>query len=109
MRNLSIFFNKVLAGVLTEVHTKEYVFCYDEAYFADMSKPAISLTLPKNQQIHKSKYIFPVFSNMIAEGANRNLQKMVYKIADDDVISFLIYTAQYDTIGAITIQPYENK
>lgn len=109
MRKLAVFCHKTFAGVLTEVSPQAYTFWYDDAYFQDKAKPAISLTLPKSQQMHQSTCIFPVFSNMIAEGANRDLQRKFYKIANYDVISFLIYTAQYDTIGAITVAPYESQ
>ncbi|TAE19430.1 MAG: phosphatidylinositol kinase [Bacteroidetes bacterium] len=104
MRQLEVYNHGILAGILTEVSRESYVFRYDDAYFHDKTKFAISLTLPKTQQEYQSKHIFPFFSNMIAEGANRALQRAVYQIDDDDVVSFLIHTAQYDTIGSVTVK-----
>lgn len=105
MRKLAVYHNQALAGVLTEESPQAYIFRYDDAYFADATKPSISLTLPKSRQEYRSTHIFPFFSNMTAEGANRALQKLVYQLHDHDVIGFLIHTAQHDTIGAITIRP----
>jgi serine/threonine-protein kinase HipA len=105
MRKLAVYYQQILAGVLAEESPESYIFRYDDAYFADATKPSISLTLPKSRQEHRSTHIFPFFSNMTAEGANRALQKSVYQLHDHDVISFLLHTAQHDNIGAITIRP----
>lgn len=51
--------NGYLAGILTEVSPTEYVFRYDDGYFADSKMPAVSLTLPKTQQEYRSAYLFP--------------------------------------------------
>ena len=39
------------------------IFKYDENYFRDDSKPAISLTLPKTQKEYDSEFLFPFFFN----------------------------------------------
>ena len=49
--------NGYLAGILTEVSPTEYVFRYDDGYFADSKMPAVSLTLPKTQQEYRSAYL----------------------------------------------------
>lgn len=50
MKKLAIYRNKEFSGILIEESRGNYVFEYDDAYFLDSSKPAISLTLPKPQQ-----------------------------------------------------------
>ncbi|MCC9167988.1 HipA N-terminal domain-containing protein [Pontibacter harenae] len=105
MRIAQVYWNDILAGTLTEVNPNEYIFCYDNAYFIDSALPAISLTLPKRQQVYKSNFLFPFFFNMLAEGVNRNLQNRQLRIDEHDYFSLLMATAQYDTIGAITIKP----
>lgn len=104
MRKLAIFHNHILAGVLIEVSRDSYIFTYENDYFKDKNKPAISLTLPKNKQTHKSQFIFPFFSNMIAEGENLVIQTKSFKIDDNDILSLLEKTAQYDSIGSITVR-----
>jgi len=105
MRSAEIYHNGILAGLLTESNSRTFEFKYDSVYFADDSKPAISLTLPKNQLVHTSEYLFPFFYNMLSEGTNRTVQMRQLKIDEKDFFGLLLATAQYDTIGAITIKP----
>ncbi len=107
MRKVKVYRNGVYAGTLTEESRKSYSFLYDDAYFHDTNKPAISLTLPKTQQEYHSEYLFPFFFNMLSEGANRKLQSTQLKIDEEDHFGLLMATAQYDTIGAITVRPIE--
>ena len=68
MRQGAVYMNGKLAGILTEISPTEYVFKYDDTYYADDMQPAVSLTLPKTQQEYRSAYLFPFFSNMLSEG-----------------------------------------
>ncbi|HCC70051.1 MAG TPA: phosphatidylinositol kinase [Bacteroidales bacterium] len=104
MRKGAVYSKNVLAGILTEKDSGEYVFTYENEYFYDITKPGISLTLPKNQQEYTSKHLFPFFFNMISEGANRAVQSKQLKIDENDFFGLLLATAQYDTIGAITVR-----
>jgi HipA-like protein len=105
MRAMEIYRNGILAGTLTEADRQRYVFRYDGKYFNDASKPGISLTLPKTQKEYSSKFLFPFFFNMLSEGANRKLQSTQLRIDEEDHFGLLAATAQYDTIGAITVKP----
>jgi serine/threonine-protein kinase HipA len=106
---MEIYRNGILAGMLTEVNRKEFVFLYEDAYFADAGKAAISVTLPKTQQEYRSEFLFPVFFNMLSEGVNRKLQSTQLKIDEADNFGLLMATAQYDTIGALTVKPIHTK
>jgi len=105
MKAMEIYRNGVLAGILSEENRKSYIFRYDERYFNDTTKPAISLTLPKSKKEYTSQYLFPFFFNMLSEGENRKLQSIQLKIDEEDNFGLLMATAQYDTIGAITVKP----
>ncbi len=105
MRALEIYRNQDLAGWLTEENDGSYKFEYDQTYFNDSSKSAISLTLPKTRQLYKSPVLFPFFFNMLSEGVNRKLQSRLLKIDEADHFGLLGATAQFDTIGAITVKP----
>ncbi len=105
MRTLEIYRNGILAGLLIEENRKKYIFRYDEQYFIDDHDPAISLTLPKTQKEYISEFLFPFFFNMLSEGVNRKLQSVQLKIDEEDNFGLLAATAQYDTIGAITVNP----
>jgi len=105
MRKLAVFRNKIYAGELTEENFQSYVFRYDDAYYLDDKGPGISLTLPKSQREYRSPFLFPFFFNMLSEGVNRKLQCRVLKIDEQDDFGLLSATAQYDTVGAVTVKP----
>lgn len=102
---MEIYRNGTLAGTLTEENRQYFVFRYDDNYFKDTDKPAISLTLPKTQKEYSSKFLFPFFFNLLSEGVNRKLQCRLLRIDEEDNFGLLMATAQYDTIGAITVKP----
>ena len=106
MRRAEVYRNRTLAGILAEKDSG-YIFTYNLEYFNDNSKPGISLTIPKTQLSHSSDYLFPFFYNMLSEGTNRVLQSKQLKIDEKDFFGLLLATAQYDTIGAITVKQIE--
>lgn len=105
MRTLEIYRNGILAGLLIEENRKQYIFRYDDRYFMDEKNPAISLTLPKTQKEYRSEFLFPFFFNMLSEGVNRKLQSVQLRIDENDDFGLLAATAQFDTIGAVTVKP----
>jgi HipA-like protein len=105
MRVAEIYYNRVLAGTLTESDERNYTFIYDDRYLSNPLLPAVSLTLPKTQRSYEAPYLFPFFYNMLAEGVNRQLQSRQLRIDEDDSFGFLLATAASDTIGAITVKP----
>lgn len=109
MRNAKVYRNGFLVGELTEHNRKKYTFTYDGAWFNDPEKPAVSLTLPKTQRTYESEYLFPFFFNMLSEGVNKRLQSNLLRIDENDHFGLLLATAQFDTIGAITVKPFEKK
>jgi serine/threonine-protein kinase HipA len=109
MRKAEVYHNSILAGELIEENQNHYRFRYDDRYFNNPDLPAISLTLPKTKQEYVSEYIFPFFSNMVAEGTNLAIQGRYLKIDERDIIRLLGATAGSDTIGAVTIKLIDNK
>lgn len=104
MRKAEVYENHILAGTLEQTDKGEFVFRYDDLYFADAGKRAISLTLPKEKQEYRSPVLFPFFFNMLSEGANKRIQCLEYKIDERDHFGLLLATANRDTIGAVTVK-----
>ncbi len=109
MRALEVYRNGILAGVLTEEDRHQYLFRYDDTYFIDLNRPAVSLTLPKTKKEFRSEFLFPFFFNMLSEGANKKLQSTQLQIDEEDSFGLLMATAQNDTIGAVTVKPISAK
>ena len=70
MREVSVFFNKTLAGKLTEESAQSYVFEYDKSYLANSDNPSIAYEFPKTQTKFRSNALFPFFANILPEGKN---------------------------------------
>lgn len=104
MKEAIVYRNNEPAGRLTQTDSGSYIFRYEDAYFRDPSKKSVSLTLSKKNQEYKCDTLFPFFSNMLSEGANRTLQSRQLQIDEEDEFSLLLATAAVDTIGAVTIK-----
>lgn len=84
MKQLEVYFNEIKAGILTEKHPGiGYSFQYCKDYL-DSPMPPISATLPKRTDAFYSEHLFPFFSNMIPEGANRRVICRSLKIDEQD-------------------------
>lgn len=105
MRKAAVYLRGEFAGELTEVSRTDYRFRYDDDYFANPGKPAISLSLDKSQQEYRSKYLFPFFFNLLSEGSNRMAQSRALQIDENDHFGILLATAQSDVPGAVTVKP----
>jgi serine/threonine-protein kinase HipA len=108
MRAAAIIRNGEKVGALVQHSKRSYEFTYDDAWYENPSRPAVSLTMPKDQKVYTSDHLFPFFFNMLSEGANRKLQARQLKIDEEDYFGLLLEIAQTDTIGAITVRPVEN-
>lgn len=100
----AVYNNQILAGHLEKTLKGAYVFTYTVAYYQNKELPAISLTLPKNQQQYQSSQLFPFFHGLLSEGVNKDIQCSVLKIDEKDAFTRLLKTSQVDNIGAITIK-----
>lgn len=106
MRQGEVYCKEIFAGIIRE-EKNGYVFEYDDNYLSNEAYPPISLTLPKSNKIHSSKYLFPFFFNMLSEGYNKNVLLRSYKIDEKDYFGLLLATTSNDTIGAVTIKKYD--
>jgi len=104
MRRVEVYYKNNLAGHLIEHHQSQYEFSYTEDWVSNKGMPPISLTLPKTTTPYTSEYLFAFFHNMLPEGTNRKVICTHHKIDQRDYFGLLIKTAEYDTIGAVTIK-----
>lgn len=106
MRQLEILSNGILAGVLTETDSRKYIFKYDSNY-AVSCHPSISLTLPKQQVVFHSDYLFPFFANLLPEGANKSYLCRKLHIDEEDGMGVLMAFSGKDFIGSIGVRIVE--
>lgn len=104
MREVSVFFNKTLAGKLTEESAQSYVFEYDKSYLANSDNPSIAYEFPKIQTKFRSNALFPFFANILPEGKNKYILCKMRKVDENDIFGLLVATVGADTIGAVSIK-----
>ena len=101
MRECKVYVHNAEAGLLQETDDREYVFTYHDDYQGD----PVCLAMPVRQKVYRSDHLFPYFFNMLSEGANRQVQSTLLHIDEKDDFGIMLATAQYDTIGAVTVKP----
>ena len=109
MRIAKIKYKDQEAGILLQHDKGSFTFKYNDSWLQDSSKPSISLTLPKTQQEHHSEYLFPFFYNMLPEGTNKQIVCTHNRIDQEDYFGLLLTSAQYDSIGAVTVEKVESQ
>ena len=98
-----VFYNGKPAGILTKT-SDGYRFVYDKTYLNTNESRPISITLPLREEPYESDWLFPVFVNMLSEGANKRIQCRMLRIDENDYFSLLLATTMDDSIGPITIK-----
>ena len=107
MRQLEVYVNEVKAGLLTEHNPgKGYTFAYNAEYVAS-AFPPISLSLPKRTETYEAENLFPFFTNLLPEGANRKVVCREKRIDDNDFFGMLMATVGTDMIGSVNFREVE--
>jgi len=101
MRQCRVFVHDKEAGILQETDARDYVFTYHRDY----QGAPVCLAMPVQKEPYRSSYLFPYFYNMLSEGSNRQIQSTLWHIDADDDFGIMLATAQFDTIGAVTVKP----
>lgn len=101
MRQCKVYIHDVEAGILMETDDPEYVFSYKDGYQGD----PVCLSMPVRSEPYHSRHLFPYFFNMLSEGSNRQMQSVLHHIDENDDFGIMLATAQYDTIGSVTVKP----
>ena len=103
MSTAQVLYNGLMAGVLSK-SAGIYRFIYDKNYLTSAGSRPVSLTLPLQEAPYESDVLFPVFANMLSEGANKAMQNRLLKIDENDYFGLLLATTGSDTIGPLTIK-----
>ena len=104
MRQARVLYKNEVARTLTQLDNGSFIFRYNDAWWSNSDKPAISLTLPKNRREYRADHLFPFFFHLLPEGANKEAECFALRIDKDDHFGLLLHTATHDTIGAVRIQ-----
>ena len=103
MKTGKVLYKDIFAGIITE-DENGYSYTYDEGYLSSEIAEQISLTLPLQKEIFKSKTMFPFFDGLIPEGWLLDIAEANWKINPRDRMSLLL-TFCKDCIGAVSVVP----
>lgn len=107
MRQLSVYVNDRHAGFISEQQPgRGYEFRYTPDYLQSDGSP-VSLTLPKREEPYRSEHLFPFFTNLLPEGANRKAVCRYAHLDEDDFFGMLMATVGTDMIGAVNFKNVE--
>jgi len=103
MRRAEIFYNDVLAGVLTETDEGDYTFVYDSKYIDQHPDQFITFTMPVREKPYTEKRLFPFFDGLIPEGWLLDIASKSWTINRNDRMGLLLACCQ-NCIGAVDVK-----
>ncbi|QPH41083.1 HipA N-terminal domain-containing protein [Pedobacter endophyticus] len=104
MRQAEVYYQELLAGILTETDDGEYTFKYETNYVNDYPKMFITFSMPVQAEKFVAKRLFPFFEGLIPEGWLLDIASETLKIRQQDRMGLLLACCQ-DCIGAVSIRP----
>lgn len=104
MRQAEIYYNNLLAGVLTETDGGEYTFLYDANYAAKYPKQFITFTMPVTDKLYTDKRLFSFFEGLIPEGWLLEITTKNWKLNPNDRMGLLLACC-HNCIGAVSVKP----
>ena len=107
MRQANVYYKSQLAGVLTE-NDEGYEFSYLSDYLSSENAKPVSLTLPLQELVFKSRVLFPFFDGLIPEGWLLDIATRNMDISILDRMSLLLVCCK-DCIGAVSIEAIQGK
>ncbi len=101
IRKGSVLYADIPAGEIRELEDS-YEFQYSSEYLqSEMPKP-VSLTLPLQEGIFSSQYLFSFFDGLIPEGWLLDVAEKNWKLDPRDRMGLLLSCCK-ETIGAVSI------
>lgn len=107
MRQAKVFYNNILAGILTETDDGYYTYIYDQNYITDYPELFITFTMPVTNTLYKENRLFPFFEGLIPEGWLLDIASKNWKINVNDRMGLLLACCQ-NCIGAVSVEPLIN-
>lgn len=103
MRKAEIKIQDTIAGWLTQ-DENGYHFAYDATYLKTGIPEAVSKTLPLQEDVFRSKNLFPFFDGLIPEGWLLDIAEKNWKLDARDRMGLLLACCK-DCIGAVSVHP----
>jgi serine/threonine-protein kinase HipA len=103
-RALSVWWDGVVVGTLRVNQHGQMRFTYASGWLADASRPAISFSLPKQEQPFTHRQCRPFFAGLLPEEAQREMIAEALGISQGNDFAFLEALGG-DVAGALSLWP----
>jgi len=104
MRQAKVFYQDILAGILTETNDGDYVFQYQDSYVYEHPDDFITFSMPVSSLPYREKRLFPFFEGLIPEGWLLDIASKNWKLNRNDRMGLLLACCR-NCIGAVSIEP----
>ena len=104
MRQAKVFYQDILAGILTETNDGDYVFQYQDSYVHEHPDDFITFSMPVSPFPYREKRLFPFFEGLIPEGWLLDIASKNWKVNRNDRMGLLLACCR-NCIGAVSIEP----
>ena len=104
MRQAKVFYQDILAGILTETNDGDYVFQYQDSYVYEHPDDFITFSMPVSPFPYREKRLFPFFEGLIPEGWLLDIASKNWKLNRNDRMGLLLACCR-NCIGAVSIEP----
>ena len=108
MREAKVFYQDILAGILTETNDGEYIFVYDNWYVENFPNQFLSFSMPVRREEYRDNRLFPFFEGLIPEGWLLEIASESWKINRNDRMGLLLACCR-NCIGAVSVIPINNE
>ena len=108
MRQATVKYNNIKAGILSEEENGGYQFIYADSYIKNHPELFITFQMPVTSLPYRSNRLFPFFDGLIPEGWLLNIASESWKISKNDRMGLLLSCCQ-NAIGAVSIHPINSK
>jgi serine/threonine-protein kinase HipA len=104
-RSGKVYYKSEFCGTVYE-NDEGYFFEYSPDYLKKEASKPVSLTLPLQEKVFKSKVLFPFFDGLIPEGWLLDIAEKNWKINYKDRMGLLLACCK-DCIGAVSVEKNE--
>lgn len=108
MRQATILYKDIEAGILTETDDGFYEFRYSKNYIKEFPTQFITFTMPVGEKIYTDKRLFAFFEGLIPEGWLLDIAITSWKINPNDRMGLLLACCR-NCIGAVSVIPIEQE
>ena len=106
-RSGKVLFKSKPAGIVWQ-DEDGYGFEYDKSYLKLKDAVPVSMTLPLREEAYLQNTMIPFFDGLIPEGWLLDITIKNWKVNPNDRMELLLIACK-DCIGAVSIEPIENK